>query len=165
MYAQSRSQHCGKEQTWSYYTRTHGTHLHLVKKHIIFKVFSWQSIGLNVLSTMIHKMNFIQITSSRRFSCTSKSWASSPLLYICIAVYISNNPLGTRDSISWFYSCDKSSYIKYVYSQCHVDLLKCTEQNEIIKVSHKSHNFMFPFVLKKCYFRDFRDSHQFTSPL
>ncbi len=24
---------------------------------------------------------------------------------------------------------DKSSYIRYVYSQCHVDLLKCTEQN------------------------------------
>ncbi len=35
----------------------------------------------------------------------------------------------TRESISWLYSCDKSVYISSVYSQCHVDLLKCTELN------------------------------------
>ncbi len=29
---------------------------------------------------------------------------------------------GSRDSIRWLYSCDKSSYIRSVYSQCHVDL-------------------------------------------
>ncbi len=34
-----------------------------------------------------------------------------------------------KDSVSWLYSCDKSSYIGSAYSQCHVDLLKCTEQN------------------------------------
>ncbi len=34
-----------------------------------------------------------------------------------------------RESIRWFYSCDKSSYIRSVYSQCHVDSLKCIEQN------------------------------------
>ncbi len=38
-----------------------------------------------------------------------------------------------RDSIRWFYSCNKSSHIRSVYSQCHVDILKCTEQN--VKVS------------------------------
>ncbi len=35
----------------------------------------------------------------------------------------------TWDSISWLYSCDKSTYIRSVYNQCHVDLLKCTDQN------------------------------------
>ncbi len=35
----------------------------------------------------------------------------------------------TRDWISWLYSCCKSSYISSVCRQCHVDLLKCTEQN------------------------------------
>ncbi len=34
-----------------------------------------------------------------------------------------------RDSISWFDSCDKYSYIRSVYSQCHVDSLKYTDQN------------------------------------
>ncbi len=29
-------------------------------------------------------------------------------------------------SICWFYSCNTSSYIRSVYNQCHVDLLKCT---------------------------------------
>ncbi len=38
-------------------------------------------------------------------------------------------PWLTRDSISWLYSCDKSSYIRFVYSQYHADQLKCTEQN------------------------------------
>ncbi len=45
---------------------------------------------------------------------------------------ISNNCCGgakTRVSISWLYSCNKSSYIRFVYSQYHVDWLKCTEQN------------------------------------
>ncbi len=38
--------------------------------------------------------------------------------------------LYTRDSIRWrLYSCDKSSYIRSVYNECHVVLLKCTEQN------------------------------------
>ncbi len=52
----------------------------------------------------------------------------------------------SRYSISSFYSCDKSSYIRSVYSQCHVDLSKCTEQN----INNQSHNFMFmfPFVLR-----------------
>ncbi len=31
--------------------------------------------------------------------------------------------------IRWLYSYDTSSYIRSVYSQCHVDSLKCTEQN------------------------------------
>ncbi len=35
----------------------------------------------------------------------------------------------TRDSIKWLYSFDKSSYIRSVYSQRHVVLLKCTEHN------------------------------------
>ncbi len=35
----------------------------------------------------------------------------------------------SRVSISWLYLCNKSSYIRSVYSQCHVDSLKCTEQN------------------------------------
>ncbi len=35
----------------------------------------------------------------------------------------------SRDSISWLHSCDKSSYINCVYSQCHVDSLACTVQN------------------------------------
>ncbi len=35
----------------------------------------------------------------------------------------------SRDSIKWLYSCNQSSYIRPVYSQCHVLLLKCTEQN------------------------------------
>ncbi len=34
-----------------------------------------------------------------------------------------------RVSINWFFSCDKSSYIRFVYSQYHMDLLKCTQQN------------------------------------
>ncbi len=46
----------------------------------------------------------------------------------------------TRDSISRFYSCDTSSYIMFVYCQCHVDSLKCTEQNvnnqTLTQVSH-----------------------------
>ncbi len=33
-----------------------------------------------------------------------------------------------RDSISWLHSCDKSSYIRSVCSQCHVDSLAGTEQ-------------------------------------
>ncbi len=33
--------------------------------------------------------------------------------------------------ISWLYSCNKSSNIRFVYSQYHVDLLKCTQQNVI----------------------------------
>ncbi len=37
--------------------------------------------------------------------------------------------LMSRDSIRWLYSRDKSSYISSVYSQCHVVILKCTEQN------------------------------------
>ncbi len=32
-------------------------------------------------------------------------------------------------SISWLDSCDKSSYIRSVYSQCHVDSLKYSGQN------------------------------------
>ncbi len=35
----------------------------------------------------------------------------------------------TRVSISWLYPCNKSSYIRFVYSQHHMDWLKCTEQN------------------------------------
>ncbi len=35
----------------------------------------------------------------------------------------------SKIAISWLYSCDKSSYIRSVYSQCPVDSLKCTEQN------------------------------------
>ncbi len=35
----------------------------------------------------------------------------------------------TRVSISWLYPYNKSSCIRFVYSQCHVDWLKCTEQN------------------------------------
>ncbi len=44
--------------------------------------------------------------------------------------YILNFPFGTpRVSISWLYACNKSSYIRFVYSQYHVDWLKWTEQN------------------------------------
>ncbi len=32
-------------------------------------------------------------------------------------------------TISWLDPCNKSSYIRFVYSQYHVDWLKCTEQN------------------------------------
>ncbi len=35
----------------------------------------------------------------------------------------------SRLSINWLYLCNKSSYIRFVYSQYHVDWLKCTEQN------------------------------------
>ncbi len=36
----------------------------------------------------------------------------------------------SSNSISYLYSCDKSSYIKSVYSQCHVvNSLKYTDQN------------------------------------
>ncbi len=45
-----------------------------------------------------------------------------------------------KDSIRWLYSCDKSPYIRSVYSQCNAQLLKYTEQNV-----NKSHNFMFMF--------------------
>ncbi len=43
--------------------------------------------------------------------------------------YLSHLSTDTRDSISWLNSCDKSSYIRCVYSQWHLDLLKCTEPN------------------------------------
>ncbi len=32
--------------------------------------------------------------------------------------------------ISWTYSCCQSCHIRSVYSQCHADVLKCTEQNQ-----------------------------------
>ncbi len=35
----------------------------------------------------------------------------------------------SRDPFRWLYSCDKSSYIRSVYCQSQVVLLKCTEQN------------------------------------
>ncbi len=35
----------------------------------------------------------------------------------------------SRDSIRWLYSSNKSSYIRSVYSQCHVELFKCIDQN------------------------------------
>ncbi len=35
----------------------------------------------------------------------------------------------TRVAISWLYPCNKSSYIRFVYSQYHVEWVKCTEQN------------------------------------
>ncbi len=35
----------------------------------------------------------------------------------------------SRVSISWLYPCNKSSYIRFFYSQYHVDWFKCTEQN------------------------------------
>ncbi len=44
-------------------------------------------------------------------------------------IYICTHSLLSRNSIRWFYSWDKSSYIRSVHSQCHVALLKCTEQN------------------------------------
>ncbi len=45
--------------------------------------------------------------------------------YVCPG----KNLVGTYTHNMWLYSCDKSSYIRSVYSQCHLVLLKCTEQN------------------------------------
>ncbi len=50
-----------------------------------------------------------------------------------------------KDSISWLYSCDKSSYIRFVYNQYHVYLLKCTDQN----VNYQS-LFLMTKMLIKC---------------
>ncbi len=55
-------------------------------------------------------------------NCTlSDSYCHSSKLYL--------KTTSSKDSISWLYSCDKSSYIRSVYSQCHVDSLKYTDQN------------------------------------
>ncbi len=50
-------------------------------------------------------------------------------VYICISGAVTQQLFCTRDSIRWLYSCDNSSHMRSVYSQCHVILLKCTEQN------------------------------------
>ncbi len=48
---------------------------------------------------------------------------------LSLSSYQSLNHQRQRYQFSWFYPCNKSSYIRCVYSQCHVDWLKCTEQN------------------------------------
>ncbi len=58
----------------------------------------------------------------------------------------------TKVSISWLYSCNKSSYIRSVYSQCHMNSMNCTEQNvnnqTLTQVSQLFVS-MFPFVLRQ----------------
>ncbi len=39
------------------------------------------------------------------------------------------NSQQSRHSIRWLWSCDKSSYIRSVYIEGHVDWLKCSQQN------------------------------------
>ncbi len=73
----------------------------------------------------------------------AKESASSPYclrrFHTIITILDCFTPSWPRDS------CNKSSYIRFVYSQCHVDSMACTEQNVTIKLSQKSHNFMFMF--------------------
>ncbi len=52
--------------------------------------------------------------------------------------------LFTMESIRWLYSRNKSSHISSIYSQCHVILLKFTEQN----VNNQSLTTLYsPFLL------------------
>ncbi len=67
-----------------------------------------------------------------RITLPAKPWI--PILAInreanCIASEKERSMGSIRDSIRWLCSYNKSSYIRFVYSQCHVVLLNCTEQN------------------------------------
>ncbi len=58
-----------------------------------------------------------------------ESCLSHMVSLVCIHIALPECTPGSRDCIRWFYSCDKSFYIRSVHSQCHVVLLKCTERN------------------------------------
>ncbi len=66
------------------------------------------------------------VFSSHSFRCRSVLLLPFVIFYLCCIRSIINTMM-SRGSISWLYSCKtSSSYIKFVYSQCHV---KLTEQN------------------------------------
>ncbi len=82
---------------------------------------------------------------------------------------------GMFKGFSWLYPCDKSSYISFVYSQYHVDWLKCTEQNIKQSKSHASlatlgsrflrqsdHGIICPLVVMVMWFACLMLQHSFV---
>ncbi len=86
------------------------------------------TLKLHAHSTWCHKCHRELITNGFEHMSISMD-VTLYCMGVTIKIWLALDTPSAKVSISWLYPCNKSSYIRFVYSQYHVDWLKCTDKN------------------------------------